>query len=637
LNFGLKARALVEILPERKGAENNVTPFARGRLSVAVRAGDATARFSRIHLLGAMRAVGPAGDDILPRSRKTQAVVAYLCLVHGERVSRSRLAGMIWDRVGETQARDSLRHALNELERTGGLRLDSDRDTVRLDVSSCWVDAFESPEASDQLLDGLDEISPTFDQWLLGERTRFENRWQAKLEKELDDLVVGEATAELRAAAARRLLNFLPTHEPAVRAAMKAFADLGDPAQAAREFERFRQVTATNLGIQPSEKTMGLYSAIRMASQVRAVRPTNTTRRTLDAAFAAIPERLDIGAGADLTPDRGHERGASIAVLPLQDLSGDSRTYVAQGLVENLVEALSRVPNLFVSSRLSAAVFRNQDRLPQEIGEALGVRYLILGSLRTSGNRLRLGLELTDTASGLPLGTWRFEEESDDLLEVQDRLTDAVLRSIAPHFRAAELQRVRIKRPEVYGAYDFFLRARESMHSPERAVFESAQALFEAAIARDARYATALAWLAYWHVMRIGQGWSPDRTRDSEAAERFAQRAIDCDSLEPMAFAVRGHVAAYLNKNFDLAFDCFGKALEINPNNPRAWLWNAATHAWLGEGDSAVKKIEQAMALAPFDPLTFAYSGIASMAYLADRQYERAVEFALRCKRDNPG
>ena len=612
---------------------SNVTPISGTR--TALRASVPLQKSSRIHLLGPLRAVGPAGNDILPRAKKAQAVLAYLCLARGERISRSRLAGMIWDRVGETQARDSLRHALNEMERVGGWRIDSSRDAVRLDISACWIDAFESPEASDQLLDGLDDISPSFDQWLLAERTRFENRWQAKLESELHDLVATGASADLRAASARRLLNFMPTHEPALRSAMKAFADMGDPGQAVREFERFRQICETNLGIPPSEKTTSLYSAIRIASQVRAVRRGPNGGRH-------APDALDQGHIAASAVDSPvapvDERGPSIAVLPLQDLSGGTgRNYVADGLVEDLVEALSRVPNVFVSSRLSAAAFREQNRSPQEIGEALGVRYLLLGSLRNSGSRLRLTVELTDTSSGRPLGNWRFDEQVGDLLEGQDRLTELVLRSMAPHFRAAELQRVRIKRPEVYGAYDYFLRAQASMHSPDRADFESAQGLFEAAVSRDPHYATAFAWLAYWHVMRIGQGWSFDRDDDSKRAQRFALQAIECDPLEPMAFAVRGHAAAYLDKNFDIAFECFDRALEINPNNPRAWLWNAAAHAWLGEGDSAVKKIEQAMALAPFDPLTFAYSGIASMAYLADRQYERAIEFALRCKRDNPG
>jgi TolB-like protein len=607
-------------------ATNNVTPMPGTRGS-ALRAVARAPGIPRVYLLGPMRAVGPAGNDILPRARKAQAVLAYLCLAQGERVPRGRLAGIIWDRAGEIQARDSLRHALSELERIGSWRLWTDRETVRLDISDCWVDAFESPEASDQLLDGLDEISPAFDQWLLGERARFENRWQAKLETELNELVTSDAPPEQRAAAARRLLNFMPTHEPAVRCAMKAFAEMDDPAQVVREFERFRQAAEISLGIPPSEKTTVLYSALRMASQTRSVRPSSRVISRLGGEEIASTARAT-----------HEERGPSIAVLPLQDLSTETSQYsLAEGLVWDLVEALSRSPTLFVSSRLSAAAFKNQNRLPQEIGEALGVRYLLLGSLRDSGRRLRLAIELTDSESGASLGNWRFDEESADLLDVQDRLTNNVLRSIAPHLRTAELQRVRIKRPEVYSAYDFFLRGQDCMHSSDPAQFDKAGELFEKSIGRDPHYATALAWLAHWHVLRVGQGRSRDRIADTGLAKRYAQQAIDRDELEPMAFAVRGHVAAYLDKDFDLASDCFAKALEINPNNPRAWLWSAAVHAWSGEGAEAVQKINQAMALSPFDPLTFAYSGIASMAYLADGQYERAVEFALRCKRDNRG
>jgi TolB-like protein/DNA-binding SARP family transcriptional activator len=614
---------------------NNVTPIT-SRRGGAVRADVPSQRTSRIHLLGGMRAVGPAGDDILPRAKKTQAVLAYLCLAQGERVSRSRVAGMVWDRVGEIQARDSLRHALNELERIGGWRLDSDRETVRLDIADCWVDAFEGPEVSELLLDGLHGISPAFDQWLFGERARFENRWQSKLEGDLDDLITKEAAPDLRAAAARRLLNFMPTHEPAVRSLMTAFAEMGDRAQAVREFERFRQLFDSNLGMPPSEKTIALYSAIRRAPQSRPARSSNWPLPSTGADPVPSPQQSDLTAPMWINATSDREREPSIAVLPFRDLSAETgRNYVAEGLVEDLVEALSRVPGLFVISRLSSAAFRNQERLPQEIGGALGVRYLLSGTIRSSGDRLRITVELTDTNSSTSLWNSRYDESFSDLLEVQDRLTEAVIRSVAPRVRAAEVQRVRIKRPDEYGAYDFLLRAQENMHSADRAIFESSEGLFELALARDPHYAAALAWRAYWHVMRVGQGWSLDRAADAELAERFAQRAIECDQVEPMAFAVRGHAAAYLHRNFDLAFSCFDKALEINPNSARAWLWNASAHAWTGDGPHAVEKITRAMALSPYDPLVCAYSGSASAAYLADHQYLRSVEFGLRCIRDN--
>ncbi len=196
---------------------NNVTKFRGKSTNVAGANATNSERTTRIYLLGMMRAIGPAGENVLPRARKTQAVLAYLCLMHGERLLRSRVAGIIWDRSGEAQARESLRHALNELNRTGYWHLEKDHDAVRLDVTGCWIDAFEIPEHSDLLLEGLYGTSPSFDQWLVGERIRLEHRWQTRLEKELNGLITEAAAPELRAAAARKLLNVVPTHEAAVR------------------------------------------------------------------------------------------------------------------------------------------------------------------------------------------------------------------------------------------------------------------------------------------------------------------------------------------------------------------------------------------------------------------------------------
>lgn len=616
---------------------NNVTTLTSKRVSAAQATGITSPKIARVYLMGMMRAVGPGGENILPRAKKTQAVLAYLCLAQGECLVRSRVAGVIWDRSGEAQARDSLRHALYELERAGDWRLETDHDTVRLDITSCWIDAFESPEQSDLLLDSLYGVSPSFDQWLVGERIRFENRWQARLEKELEELVSKKAAPELRAAAARKLLNFVPTHEPAVRKLMAAFVELEDRAQAIREYERFRLMVNSSLGMPPSEKTVALYEAIRLESQVRAARTSHWAQQRRDESGGPTAQVADVVGSDAENVARARELGPSMAVLPFRNLSGEAgHDHVAEGLTEDLVEALSRVPSLFVVSRLSAATFRNQDRPPLEIGAALGVRYLLSGSMRIVRDRLRLIVELTDAAAGAALWISRLDEKISDLLDAQNRLAEAVVRSVAPHVRSAEMERVRIKRPEQQDAYDLFLRAQENMHSPSRAVFETSEQLLEAAISREPRYAAALAWLAHWHVMRVGQGWSPDPARDTAQADHVAKRAIECDSTEPMAFAVQGHIAAYLRKDFDRALACFETALQINPNSARAWLWNAAVHAWLGEGGLAVEKVNRAMALAPYDPMICAYSGIASMAYLADGQYARGIEFALRCMRENP-
>ncbi|MFL5268664.1 MAG: BTAD domain-containing putative transcriptional regulator [Stellaceae bacterium] len=618
----------------------------------------------RIYLVGTMRAVAPGGADFLPRGRKTRGLLACLCLAQGERVSRSRLVGLLWDRSADAQARMSLRQSLSELNsvvnrHVPGL-VDIGRDSVRMDVEKCWVDALAILEASadatadtstlvqpysERLLEDLDGITPPFDQWLKAERTRFEDRVRKILEAELDRLTEQNAKPEMRAAAARRLINFEPTHEGAARGLMKAFAQMGDRAQAIREFERCRQALRNVLDLPPSKETTAVYEAIRIespqvASPLISERPVGA--ELIETVESGSPPRspalweIKKQSAHAAGPASESRREPSIAVLPFRNLTDDSaHHFVAEGLVEDLIEALSRVPNFFVISRLSTLAFRNQDRHPRDIGDVLGVRYVLSGSLRVLEDRLRLTIELTDTQLGAALWFSKLDERFADLFEVQDRLSEMIVRKVAPYLHAAEMNRIRVKRPDSFEAYDLFLRAQENMHNTSPTVFATSEALFDAAIAKDPHYAAARAWLAYWHVLRVGQGWSPDPAHDAAQADHFARSAIECNSMEPMAFAVHGLVASYLYKDFDLAFRRFDTALHINANAAPAWLWSAAAHAWMGDGPLAIQEINKAMALSPYDPLMYAYSGIAAMAYLVDGQYERAIECALRSLREN--
>src|SRR5690349_6587498 len=263
-----------------------------------------------------MRAVGPGGADLLPHGRKPRGLLACLCLAQGERVSRGRLIGLLWDRSADAQARMSLRHSLSELNsvvnrHVPGL-VEIARESVRIDVRNCWVDALAIIEASadatadtsnlvqpysERLLEDLDGITPSFDQWLTAERTRFEDRVRKILEAELDRVIEQNARPELRAAVARRLINFEPTHEGAVRSLMKAFAQMGDRAQAIREFERCRQVLLTVLDLPPSKETTALYEAIRadvppVISEERSGDETDETRDARSA--SAFPVRWEI-------------------------------------------------------------------------------------------------------------------------------------------------------------------------------------------------------------------------------------------------------------------------------------------------------------------------------------------------------
>ncbi|MBV8451974.1 MAG: hypothetical protein JOZ29_06825 [Deltaproteobacteria bacterium] len=445
------------------------------------------------------------------------------------------------------------------------------------------------------------------------------------MERELKQLVGEDAAPELQAAAARKLINFDPAHEGAVRSLMTALAKMGDRVQAIREYERCLQALRSKADLQPSKETVAVYDAIRSPGSGFNAAGLRHHRVRADV-DQANPEPA-----AHLS---GYQ--PSIAVLPFRNLSDEkAHLLISDGLVEDLIQALSRVPNLFVISRLSSFAFRDQDRLPQDIGDALGVQYVLSGSIRAIGDRLRLTVELTDTGSGGVLWTSTLDEKFSNLLEAQQRLAYSIVRRVGLHVHRAELKRTRTKSLDDLGAYELFLQAQERMHNSSRAVFDTAEQLFDEATARDPGYATALAWRAYWHVLRVGQGWSPDATRDTAQAEHFARRALDCGNAEPMAFAVYGHIVSYLHKDFELAFQNFAAALDINPNTAQAWSWSALARAWLGDGRRAIEEISKAIALSPYDPLMYAYTSNAGMAYLADGQYDRSVEYALRSVREN--
>jgi TolB-like protein len=208
-----------------------------------------------------------------------------------------------------------------------------------------------------------------------------------------------------------------------VRNLMSAFAQMGDRAQAIREFERCRQALVTVLDLPPSEETTAVYEAIRVespqvASPAIFAGPAGVESSETPAGLqTAPPARWNIERQGEFPAARGYDVGherrrePSIAVLPFRNITGDpAHDFVAEGLVEDLIEALSRVPNFFVISRLSTLAFRNQDRHPREIGNVLGVRYVLSGSLRVLGDRLRLTIELTDTQLEAPLWLSRLDE-----------------------------------------------------------------------------------------------------------------------------------------------------------------------------------------------------------------------------------
>jgi adenylate cyclase len=341
-------------------------------------------------------------------------------------------------------------------------------------------------------------------------------------------------------------------------------------------------------------------------------------------------------------PGSGERRGRragdrpSIAVLPFRNLSRDeAHDFLGDLIAEDVIGDLSRLTDLFVISRLSTTPFRDRPYEPRNVANLLGVRYVLSGTLQTSGTRLRLMAELTEVEVGNVIWAERFDGSLADIFELQDRLSQDIAQRVVPYVHQLELQRARSKRTESLTAYELTLRAIDHFHRSSPEDLDQARILLEAAIEADPAYVTPHAWLAHWYVRRVGQGWSDDPKRDGLAANRYANAGMERDATDPLALTVFGLVTGYLNKDLDSAILHFDRALTINPSASSAWVWSTSAHAWLGSGEEAVRRSHRAIELSPFDPLMYTFTSIAGTAHAVAGQYDKAIELCRRSLRQN--
>lgn len=326
----------------------------------------------------------------------------------------------------------------------------------------------------------------------------------------------------------------------------------------------------------------------------------------------------------------------SIAVLPFSNLGGDpANDYFADGVAEDIVISLAALRELLVISRASTLFYRGRQPDAREVGRALSVRYVLSGSIRRVADVIRITAELSDAMTGATLWGERAEAPKQALFEFQDRIVDRIVSGIAPNVRSAELKRALRKRPEVFTAYDLTLRGLELIHSLERHKFLEARAFLEKAASEDPEFAMPLAWLARWHSVYVGQGWSSDATADAEAAAAAAARAIELDQRNALALATYGHVRSFLFRDCESALVYFDRALAACPNAALAWVLSSATLSYLGRGDEAVQRAEHGLRLSPFDSALYNYYMFLGLAHYSAGHYEEALKWARMSASEN--
>jgi TolB-like protein len=327
----------------------------------------------------------------------------------------------------------------------------------------------------------------------------------------------------------------------------------------------------------------------------------------------------------------------SIAVLPFQNMSGDAgQEYFADGMVEDIITALSRMRWLFVIARNSSFAYKGRSIDAKQVGRELGVRYLLEGSVRKAGNRVRITGQLIDASTGAHLWADHFDGDLEDIFDLQDRVTASVVSAIAPRLEQAEIERARRKPTESLDAYDYYLRGMSAFHKWTREANNEALAMFYKAIELDPGYAVAYAMAARSYSQRKSSDWVADRTHEVAETARLGRRAAQLGRDDALALCCAGVALMYVVGDFEGGGDCIERALALNPNLAWAWLSGALLKAFSGESEAAIEYATRAMRLSPHDVQFYLMQVAMGLAHFFAGRDAEALSWAEKAIRQRP-
>jgi len=345
----------------------------------------------------------------------------------------------------------------------------------------------------------------------------------------------------------------------------------------------------------------------------------------------ARPETLRPGTNPPL-PDK-----PSIAVLPFANMSGDpEQEYFADGMVEEIITVLSRIRWLFVIARNSSFTYKGQAVDVKQVGRELGVRYVLEGSVRKAGGRVRITAQLIEATTGAHLWADRFDGSLEDIFELQDQVAISVAGIIEPTLLAAEIRRAAERPTNDPTAYDLYLRAVPLWASQEKERTIRALELLERAVERDPNYGPALGLAALCHQLLATSNWTDNSETHRREGVDMARRALRCSPDDPDVLANAAMVLGYLGEDIDVAIGSIDRALALNPSFARGWVWSARLRNYAGEPDLAIEHFKTSLRLSPRDRMG-TFSLPLGFAYFLKRQFEDAAAILLPALDQAPG
>lgn len=346
--------------------------------------------------------------------------------------------------------------------------------------------------------------------------------------------------------------------------------------------------------------------------------------------------KLRLGRAGDTTkPALALPDKPSIAVLPFQNMSGDpEQEYFAEGMVEEIITALSRMRWLFVIARNSSFTYKGRPVDVKQVGRELGVRYLLEGSVRKAANRVRITGQLIDASTGAHLWADRFDGALDDIFALQDEITISVVGAIEPSVRLAEIERAKRKRPDSLDAYDLYLRALSYNITSIAGDAGKALPLLEEALKLEPDYAAAHALVAWCHEQRwLRGGFDPE---DKAAGLQHAHAAIAAGADDATALAIAGFVMTILDRDYENAVNALDRARALSSSSALVLGFRSLVQALMGNSEAAIEDAKLALRLSPFDQLSYIPYIALTFAHFAVGHFEEAAEAASNAVQSNP-
>ena len=549
----------------------------------------------RICLLGPV-SVEIDGKPLVIASKRARALLAYLVRRQGAEAGRGVLAGLLWGDRSEAQARASLRQTLSELRAAltdaNPLPLSANNESVTWMPGSSWVDAEELERAlastgvdalrnavrlvRGEFMEGFVLDEPAFEQWLATEREHFHQMTYATHFRLMEQV---EAVGDFDAAISYglKLVSLNPLGEQAHRALMRLYAAQGRPDSALAQYERCKSELASQLGVQPEPETETLARSIKAG---RRKGPVNVQVQT--PVSPALPDK------------------PSIAVLPFTNLTSNrEQEFLADGMTEDIIGALSRIKDLFVISRSSSFVHKGRAIRAEDAARELGVRYILEGSVRVAGDRVRVSAQLIDGLSGGHVWTERYEGDINDIFAVQDEITRNIAVALQVKLTQGESARLWEGQTQNLWAWEKLVLARNVFHRYTTIDTGIARKLLEEALLIDPDYAGAIAQLGLTYYWDARFSLSMDRAFSLSQAEHQAEKILKLNPEMGAAYMLRG-VTALMRGQHDEAIRLCKKAVDLAPSDFRALGFLGQFYLYVGEAERAAMTLKTAMRLNPY-------------------------------------